>query len=412
VAKPRSSSKGVVIFVLLVAAGFVAYRYRRLPEPLTPAAVHRPLIAILIFDNLNGQPEMDFLANAFTRETTAAIGQLGRDSLDVIGHRSTVTYRDTRKTLHQIGRELGIDYVLEGGIQKRGAELTVTAGLTRSSDQQRLWTETYRRSFSQAFMIQNEIVQKIAATLGIGVTQAAIDQLNHGSTNSAVAREAYLRGVDRCENDGPAALKECIALLRNAVKADPEYGRAHAALAAALVQLPDERRAAEPHARQAVAIADGLPQAHAALAEVLHRLHHDVAGADNEFRKAIALNPSDAHAHSEYAGFLMENARLGESHEEIRRSLLLDPYALDTNVMAGRIFAAEKFYERAMDQLEKAVTMDRTNPQIRFYLGQVYLARFMYDDAIREFQRAISFGPGNPEYVAALQQAMQAAGRK
>jgi TolB-like protein/Tfp pilus assembly protein PilF len=412
VAKPRSSSKGFIIVLLLVAAGFLAYRLRRVPEPLSLEAVHRPLIAILIFDNLDGQPELDFLANAFTRETIAATGQVGRDGLDVIGHRSTVTYRNSRKTLHQIGRELGIDYVLEGGIQKRGDQLTVTAELTRSSDQQQLWYETYRGSFAEAFRIQNQLVERIASTLGIGVTPGAIDQLNRGSTNNAAAREAYLRGADRCENDGPGAVKECIALLRNAVKADPNYGRAQAALAVALMKSTDQRSAAEPHARQAIAIAAGLPQAHTALAEVLHRSHHDVAGADNEFRKAIALNPSDVNAHSAYAGFLMDNSRLPEAHEQIRRALLLDPFALDTNVMAGRIFAAEKFYERAMEQLEKAVTMDRNNPQIRFYLGQVYLDRLMYDDAIREFQRAISFGPGNPEYVAALEQAMQTAGRK
>ncbi len=412
VADRKSASKGFIIFLFLAAGAFAAYYFRSVPEPVPSEAVHRPLMAVLIFDNLNGQPELDFLANSFTRETIAAIGQICSNNLDVIGHGSTVTYRNSRKTLHQIGRELGIDYVLEGGIEKRGDKVGVTAQLTRSSDQTRLWAQTYEEPFADALKIQNQIVLKIASTLGSAVQPTALTELNRGSTNNPAAREAYLAGEDKCDSETHGTPKECLALLQKALRLDPNYPRAHAALAAALLRTKGEAPLAEQHARQALSVADAIPLAHVALGNVMHKFHNDDKAADSEFRKAIALNRSDTNAHREYSLFLLETSRLEEAQEQIRMALVLDPFDVDTIVTAGRIFIAQKSYERAQQQLEKAVTMDRGDPEIRFYLGKVYLGRSMYDDAIREFRRAVSVSPNVPEYAAALAEATAAAGKK
>src|ERR1041385_7561402 len=110
----RKSYRGWIILLLVAATAAAAFYFRPIRQPISIEAVHRPIVAVLIFDNLNGQPELDFLANAFTRATTAAIREIYSRDVDVIGHRSIVTYRNSRKTLHQIGRELGVDYLLEG----------------------------------------------------------------------------------------------------------------------------------------------------------------------------------------------------------------------------------------------------------------------------------------------------------
>jgi TolB-like protein/Tfp pilus assembly protein PilF len=409
VASPRHRSKGWIALLVLIGAGFTAYHYRPQTQPIPVESVHRPVLAVLIFDNLNQEPDLDFLANAFTREIIAKIGQVCSNSFDIIAHHSVVSYRNSRKTLHQIGRELSVDYVLEGGAKKDNGRLQVTVQLTRVSDHSEMWNDEFERDFGETSEIQNEIIGKIAATLGVRVDPAEIEEMNRANTRNAVAREAYLRGVDHCESGTDRGLKDCLSSFEAALKADPGYPRARAALAEALIQSGGSDQKAEDNVRQALGVTEAIPQAHTALAELLYRFRSDDEGAEREFRKAIALNRSDDNAYLRYSQFLLEKNRLDEAQVQVQRCLTLDPFAVEPNVMAGRILTAAKLYDRAIDQLEKAVTMQRDDPAIRFYLGQAYLGRSRYDDAIHEFQKAISFGPGIPEYVTALDEATAAA---
>jgi TolB-like protein/Tfp pilus assembly protein PilF len=409
VARLRHRSRGWIVLLVVIVAGTAAYHYRPQTKPIPLESVHRPVLAVLIFDNLNQQPDLDFLANAFTREIIAKTGQICSDSFDIIAHHSVVTYRNSRKTLHQIGRELGVDYVLEGGARKDNGRLQVTVRLTRVSDHTQLWKAEFEHDFAETSEIQNDIIARIAATLGVRMDQAEIEAMNRAGTTNAIAREAYLRGVDQCENGTAPGLKDCMTSFEAALQADPEYPRARAALAEAILQSGGSDQKAEKNVRQALALTDAIPQAHTALAEILYRFRHDDANAEKEFRKAIALNRSDENAYLRYSQFLLEKNRLDEAQIQVQRCLSLDPFAVEPNVMAGRILTAARLYDRAIDQLEKAVTMRREDPAIRFYLGQAYLGRSLYDDASHEFQKAVSFGPGVPEYADALEQATAAA---
>ncbi len=408
-APPRSSSKSWLGLLLILAAGYAAYHFWPQPEPISVEAVRRPVLAVLIFDNLNQQPDLDFLANAFTREIIAKIGQIGSGSFDIISHHSVVSYRNSRKTLHQIGRELGVDYVLEGGARKDATQLHVTVQFTRLSDHTVMWKQAYDQAFVDASKIQNQIIEKIATTLGVQVDPSSFQTMDRAGTNNAAARELYLRGVDQCENGTDQDLKKCVASFEKALQADPVYPRAHAGLANALLRSKGNYDKAEEHVRKALSVSDAIAQAHTALGQILYQFRHDDPGADQEFQKAIAVNRSDEDAYLWYAQFLLEKKRLTEAQEQIQRSMNLDPFAVEPIVMLGRILIASKSYDRASAQLEKAVGMNRDAADIRFYLAESYLAQSMYDDAIREFGRAVSFGHGAPEYKEGLERATEAA---
>ena len=192
--KKKPSSKGWLVFILLLLAGGAgaAYRYWPRPQPISTDSVRRPLFAVLVFENLNKLPELDFLANALTHDTISKIGQLCSGGFDVIGHESIATYRNTRKSLHQIGRELGVDYIVEGGVLKDGENVQLTAQLTRVSDQIKLWSFEDSRSMGDVSDIQNEIIQKIAASLRVTIQPSDLEAMNRSTTENSTAREAYL----------------------------------------------------------------------------------------------------------------------------------------------------------------------------------------------------------------------------
>src|SRR5690242_11954869 len=116
--RKKSSYKGTVTLLLFVLAIVAAYRWWPRREPLALDSVRRPVLAVLVFENGNQQPDLDFFANSLTHDTIEKIGQLCSSQVDVIGHDAVETYRNSRKTLHQIGNDLAVDYILEGSVVK------------------------------------------------------------------------------------------------------------------------------------------------------------------------------------------------------------------------------------------------------------------------------------------------------
>ena len=407
----RSSFKRWIVFLVFVAIAAAAYRFWPVEQPVTNDAVRRPVIALLVLENLNKQPELDFLSNALSRETTAKVGQLFSGNLDVIAYRSVAVYRETRKSLHQIGRELQVDYILRGGIRKDSHRVHITTELIRVSDESRLWSTDYDSVLEDVSDAQNEIIDKLATTLGTKVNPADREALNRAGTNDAEAREAFLHGVDQIESQDEAEVKKAIVSFGKAVKADPSYSRAYAALAEAELRQKGQYETAEQYARRALELTTAIPQAHMVMGEILLKHRNDPEGAEKELKTAVALNENDAEAQLRYAEFLLLTRRLDDAQLQIQRARRLDPFSIEPNLMFGRILTEAKLYDQAVEQLGQTVSLDRNSAEIRFYLGQAYLARAMNDDAIREFQRAVSFGPDTPQYIAALGEAYAAARR-
>ena len=404
-------SKGRLFLLLLIAVAAGYYYYQSRPGPVLPNAVRRPVLAVLPFENLNNRADLEYLSKAFTRETIAKLGQLGATRLDVIAYRSIDGYRGSRKSLHAIGRELDVDYVIEGGVRRDADALFVSARLTRVSDEVRLWAEEVERPLGNTSSIQSELIDMITKSLNVTIRPEDRAAMDRATTSVTRARDAYLRGQDQCERGDAPSIRQCIASFEESMKADPRYARARAALADVELQSRHNVDRAEQLVRSALASSDAIPQAHVVLGDVLYRFRKDDKGAEAEFKKALALNPSDSNACLRYAEFLLTKNRPDEALAQAQRSLDLDPFSIEPNLVLGRIMTASKSYDAAISQLEKTVALDRNSPEIRYWLAEAYLARGMYEDAIREFEKATSFGPDVPEYVASLGEAYAAAKR-
>jgi TolB-like protein/Tfp pilus assembly protein PilF len=420
VASPRSTSILWVGFFLIVACLLAAYQFWPVPEPIPLDAVRFPVFAVLDFDNLNVDPKLEYLSNSMTHEMIAKLGQLFSGRLGVIAHGSVANYEKARKSVQQIGRELGVDYILEGGIRRDGNRITVMSSLVRVSDHEQLWSENSTGNLDGLSALQLEILRKIGASLGFTITPAAEAAVVRASTDSIAAREAYLKAVDTCETRTEQATTSCIAEFERAIKADPGYARAYAGLAEAHLQrlwygtkAPElEYAKAEEYVRRALELNDSLPEAYTVLAKLLYRYKGDLDAAAEQFKRAIALNHSEASAHLAYAEFLLEQKRLDEALAQSQQAIEFDPFSIEASLMSGRILIELRLYDRAIQRLEKAVDLNRNYSEGRYYLGRAYLASGKFDDAIREFQRTILTGGPTPVAIAALGEAYAAAGRR
>ncbi len=332
----------------------------------------------------------------WTHDTIGKIGQLCSSRVDIIGHDSVVTYRNSRKPLHQIGNELGVDYILQGSVIRDADKIRINAEFIRTSDQVTLWTFDDARVLGDISETQNQIIGKIAESLGVTIAAADIDAMNRASTENSEARESYLHAVEDCENGTDRGLKDCVSLLDKALKADPRYPRAHVLLADAQLRSGLPYQTAEDHIRQALLTTDAIPEAHFVWGDILYKFHNDDKTADEEFRKAIELRPEAKRMRSlRYTEFLLQKKRIEDAQAQVSRALALDPDRVDANIMDGRVLIAAQSYDRAIERLGDAVGLDRSSPEIRYYLGEAYLSRSMYADAVRELEKAVSVWPSS-----------------
>src|SRR5262249_38714779 len=155
------------------------------------------------------------------------------------------TYRDAHRTIHQIGRELAVDYVVQGGLRKDANTIRFNADFIRISDERRLWNEQYETTLPDFSQVQNQIIDKMASTLGLKVSAADLDALTQVATLNATAREAYLQGVAQLERGTELDLRNALNSFQKAVSADPQYPRAYAALAEAEIRSKGDFDSAE-----------------------------------------------------------------------------------------------------------------------------------------------------------------------
>ena len=346
---------------ILLLTAFGLLRSRQAPEPGTP---ERAMLAVLPLDNLTGGADREYFADGLTEELITHLGRLDPASLGVIARRSAMTYKDSPKSIGRIGRELGVQYVLQGGARRNQDQVRVTVQLIAVSDETHLWAETYDVSRRDLLRVQQEISRKIAEALALELLPGSTAALVRASTSDTEAYEEYLRGQAELGRASEAGDRAALGHFRRAVGADPEFARGWAAVAAALNRLafskhgvrdevfPEARRAA----LRALEIEPYLAEAQRALG--ITRLYYDFdpGAAEESFRRAVELSPNLASAHHWRAGALAVLERFGEAIESVRRAIDLDPAAHGKQadlgwylVFAGRFAEAIVECERVLD---------------------------------------------------------------
>ncbi|MGH9330649.1 MAG: winged helix-turn-helix domain-containing protein, partial [Vicinamibacterales bacterium] len=230
-APPRSQTrwKGIAIAATVAATVLTAAMWSGRSGPPAAAPSGKVLLAVLPFENLSGTPDQDYFSDGLTDELIAQLGGLAPERLGVIARTSTLQYKAAKKDIGQIGRELGVAYVLEGSVRRAGDRVRITAQLIQVADQTHLWAERYDRDVADVLGIQSEVAMKVASSL-------AMEILADRSARAAPARvfpafETYMRGRFYREQVTEDSVRRAISHFERAIELDPNYAAAHAALA-------------------------------------------------------------------------------------------------------------------------------------------------------------------------------------
>ncbi len=326
----------------------------------------RPSVAVLPFTDLSPAGDQAYFADGMSEELLNALAKIRE--LRVAGRTSSFAYRNVEKDLREIGRELGVRYVVEGSVRKQDDRLRITAQLIDAEDNFHLWSETYDRTLDDVFVVQEEIAGAIAeelqVSLGLGEGAVLIEP-----TADLGAYELFLEGRARMRERG-AGVQEAVQLFEAVVARDSNWAPGWAGLAQAYSLVPyyeegarvegvDASRWSQPFARseqaakRALALDPNVTAAHVALGSV-YRDRWEWGPAEAQFLKALAIDPDDVEAHQQYAELLAVTGRLDEALRSIRRAVALDPTsAIRLNVL-GWVLRANRRVRESIPQFELA----------------------------------------------------------
>jgi TolB-like protein/Flp pilus assembly protein TadD len=408
----------LVAFAVLVALNVGGLRDRLRGHPASPRIES---LAVLPLENLSHDPEQEYFADGMTDELITDLAQIG--ALRVISRTSVMHYKGTTKTLPQIARELNVDAVLEGSIQRAGSEVHVNAQLVQGANERHLWAKSYDRQLRDSVTLEEEIARAIAEEIQVRLSRDEQTRLASVHPVNPEAHELYLKGRYYWNKRTPETLKKSLEYFQQAVDTDPSYAPGYAGLADAYAMLgagdyrvlppKDAYPKAEAAATKALELDSTLAEPHTALAWSKMVFDWDWQGAERDFKQAIELNPNYANAHHWYALYLSVTGRHTEAIAEDRKAESLDPLSLIISADVGQeALGPAGLYDQEMEQCQKTLEMDPDFAEAHKCLADSYEHKGMHKEAIEELQRAITLSKGGLAYVAFLGYAYARAGRR
>lgn len=324
------------------------------------------MIAVLPFENLSGDASQEYFSDGLTEETIMRLGKMSPRELGVIARTSSMAYKHTEKSVAQIGRELNVDYVIEGSVRREPDRVRVTAQLIRVSDQIHLWAENFDRLPHGILDIHSEVGAAIAAQVKLELTPQGNQQLTGGGTSDPLAYDDYLHGRYHWARVTFPEMQKASAYFRKATERDPHFALAYTGLADSLMILPINSDVPTKEvlmdARAAVAKALDLgaetAEAHNSAAALKFWFEWDFDGAERAAREAIRLDANYSLAHLYLAHVLSNVGRHEEALEIIRRARILDPFSLITNTMQGQFLYQAGRVEESVELLRATLEME------------------------------------------------------
>ncbi len=354
-------------------------------------------LAVLPLANLSGDPEQEYLSDGLTQELITQLGRLHPETLSVIARTSVMRYKKTDKTVDQIGRELGVEYLLEGSARREGSRIRISAELIRAADQAQLWADSFERDLSGVLALETDVARKVAGALALKLLPSELSRVASVRAVNPDAYEAYLKGLHHWYTLTPGDLDAALGYFQLALAKDPDYALAHVGVA--LVWLGRAQMGiaspaeATPRGKAAIASAlqldDTLPEAHFTLAAIRAWVDWDWPGAEAEFRRTIELNPSYPDALAYYSHLLMTLGRPDEAMRQARRALEVDPL----NPLFHSLYAVDFMFVRKWDeaiaQARTAAATAPTDPVAHAALWYAFSSKGMRREAAAEARIAL-----------------------
>jgi adenylate cyclase len=388
----KNIAKPVQVFRIAAPAQAVAAS--QAPAPAVP---QKPSIAVLPFTNMSGDAEQEYFSDGMTEDLITDLSKIS--ALFVIARNSSFAYKGRLVKVQDIGRDLGVRFVLEGSIRKSGNRVRITAQLIDAESGGHLWAERFDRDLTDIFATQDEVVEKIVRALAVTLTQGEEKRLGRRGTANVAAYEAVLRARELLGGATRETVAQARAMYQRAIELDASYAVPHAGLAATAVSnyVSDwaddpgaELDQAERWARRALKLDESEPFAHMALGHVLlWRRDHD--GALAEFRSMIALDPNFAQGHSATGLALMYAGRAAEALEAFALSKRLDPHypSIVLHYLAQANFSLGNYGTAAKQLLERIARTPGTDSSRMMlaacygHLGRVEEARAAWAELLK-----------------------------
>lgn len=425
-----ASRKTAVAVALLavVAVVVIALSLGRKPAPVASVAAVRSL-AVLPLQSLRPQATdaeaaaeaaNDYLCIGLTDALITKLSNLRQ--MNVRPTSAILKYARGEQPSLAVGRELGVEALLEGSMQRDGDRLRITVQLVRVSDGVPLWAGTFDENFTDIFSVQDSISEQVARSLALEVSGSERALMTKSYTRNVEAYRLYLNGRYYWSRRTPADIRQAIELFKQSIVVDKQYALAYAGLADAYNMLGIQEMLlggealkevfpqAKAAATEALRLDESLAEAHTAMA-IVYSAERDWAACEREFRRAIELNPNSETARGTYSVYLMSLGRFDEAFVEASRAAELDPLSPLFQANIGAIYFRSRRYDQAAAQLEKVVQMAPGLARSYWLLGQVYDQQGRHQEAIAALAQANRLSGGAPLAVAMLGRAYARAGK-
>jgi tetratricopeptide (TPR) repeat protein len=337
----------------------------------------------------------------------------------VISRTSSMRFRRTDKSLPEIARELNVDGIVEGTVQRSGDRVRITAQLIYGPADKHLWASSYERNLQDVLALQEELARAIVGEIKVKLTPQEQVRLGTNHSVNPEAYEVYLRGLAFSKNHGEQSTRISTEYFNRAIQIDPQWAAPYAQLARSYHWIgssghPEFYAKSKTAALHAIGIDDSLAEAHSALAYVLHNYDWNWSGAESEYKRALELNPNYSEAHHGYAVLLAAAGRNEQAVAEIRRAEELDPLLIPLQVNLGVVLSCAGRQKEAIEQLQNTTDLNPKYSYARMELGMAYLRKGMYPEAVANLEKAVAAGKDDPDellYLGALAYGYAVAGR-
>jgi TolB-like protein/tetratricopeptide (TPR) repeat protein len=374
-------------------------------------------LAVLPLKNLSGDPSQEYLADGMTE---ALIGRLSRiHDLRVISRTSVMHFKDTKFSVPEIAKMLGVDALVEGSVIAEGDRIRVNAQLIRGATDDHFWSESYDRDRADVLALESDVAQSIARKVEVTVTGEEHERLTAVRPVSPEVYENYLKGESALGASGRDDVDKSIGYFEEAIKRDPTFAPAYVGLATAYAgTVPvlfggppaEARRKAISAAQKALELDPDLAEAHLLLARMLQG-QYQWAESEAEYRRALELEPSSSSAQSTFSHWLLCQGRLEEALVWAQRAREHDPRAV-SGIEIGWILFHARRYNEAAQELRSVLAVDPDDVRALWDLGFVLIANGQPEQAITVLEKALSVSERRPSIIGVLIRAYAHAGQR
>ena len=358
-------------------------RWRREAQPAERPLADKPSIAVLPFTNLSGDPEQEYFADGITEDIITELSRF--NEFIIIARNSSFHYKGESPRIEDVGRELGVKYVVEGSVRRAAERVRVTAQLIDTETESHIWADRYDRRLDDIFAIQDEVTEAVVARVADKVKGAVTTRSRSRPKQSMTAYDLVLQSRPYRISMTPSGSEKAAELLAQAIALDPDYALAHASLAFVRAGEYEEGWAADldaalqdavAAARKAVALDESDGYAHASLAYV-HLMCGEFDRAAHEIRLALSLNPNHVNIIMTLGWICVVTGDPEAGIEHIQRARRLNPYMGGFELWTlGHAFFSAKRYEEAIDAFSQV-----TDPPTPLYLDLASACAFLGRDS-------------------------------